>query len=89
MTAEPDDETCPHCKASGAKRLISRVAKFRNEDARIDEVADRLEMMGEPDSPSQMRETMKEIGRAMDEDVSAEMEEMFEADISGEADEEA
>lgn len=83
MTAEPDDETCPHCKATGAQRLVSRFAKYRNEDARIDEVADRLEMMGEPESPSQMREAMKEIGRAMDEDVSAEMEEMFEADIAG------
>jgi hypothetical protein len=30
-----------------------------------------------------MREAMKELGRAMDEDYSDEMEEMFEADPTG------
>lgn len=88
MTAEPDDERCPHCGAGGAQKLVSRFARVRNEDDRIDEVADRLEAMGEPDSPSEMREIMKEVGRAMDEDVSGEMEEMFEADMAGGGDDE-
>lgn len=49
----------------------------------MDEIADRLESMGEPDSPAEARELMKEVGRALDEDVSDEMEEMFEADMEG------
>jgi putative FmdB family regulatory protein len=83
MTAEADDERCPHCGSDQTSKLVSRFARVRTEDDRIDEVADRLESMGEPDSPSQMREVMKEVGRAMDEDVSADMEEMFEADMAG------
>lgn len=84
MTAEPDDERCPHCKSDQTVKLVSRFARYRNEDDRIDELADRLETMGDPDSPSQMREMMKEMGKAMDEDASEEMEEMFEADMGGE-----
>jgi len=83
MTAEPDDEKCPHCGSLETTKLVSRFARYRNEDDRVDELADRLETMGEPDSPAQMREMMREMGRAMDEDASAEMEEMFEADMEG------
>ena len=85
MTAQPDDERCPNCGSSDTAKLVSRFARYRNEDDRVDELADRLETMGEPDSGSQMREMMKEMGKAMDEDVSDEMEEMFEADMSGES----
>ena len=84
MVAEPDDERCPNCGSPNTAKLVSRFARFRTEDDRIDELADRLETMGEPDSPSEMRDVMKEMGKAMDEDVSYEIEEMFEADMSGE-----
>lgn len=84
MTAQADDESCPHCGAKGAQRLVSRFARLRSEDDRIDEMADSLEMMGEPDSPAAMRQMMREMGKAMDEDVSDEMEEVFEADMAGE-----
>lgn len=87
MTSEEDNESCPHCGASGAQRLVSRIARFRSEDGRIDELADRMELMGEPDSPSEMRELVRDMGRAMDDDMADEMEEMFEADMEGEGDE--
>lgn len=86
MTAQPDDESCPHCGAKHAERLVSRFARLRSEDDRIDAIADNLELMGEPDSPSEMRRVMREMGKAMDEDVSDEMEEVFEADMAGELD---
>ena len=88
MTAEKDDEKCPHCGAAGATRLVSRFARLRNEDDRVDEIADDLELMGEPDSPTQMRSMVKEMGKAMDEDLSEEMEEMFEADMEGKLEDE-
>ncbi|MEA2554499.1 MAG: hypothetical protein QOJ65_2675 [Fimbriimonadaceae bacterium] len=81
MTAQPDDERCPFCGAAGAERLVSRFARYRNEDARMDEIADRLDTMDEPDSPTEMRSMMRDIGKAMDEDVSDEMEEMLESDL--------
>lgn len=88
MTAEPDDEKCPHCGSTNTAKLVSRFARLRSEDDRIDAMADQLESIGEPDSPTQMREMMREMGKAMDEDVSDEMEEMFEADMAGEGMEE-
>jgi len=88
MTAEPDSEACPNCGSIQTARLVSRFARYRSEDDRVDAIADNLETMGEPDSPSQMREMMREIGKAMDEDMSDDMEEMFEADMEGELDDE-
>lgn len=88
MTAEADDEACPHCGSKSTRRLVSRIAKFRTEDGRIDELADRFETLGEPDSPEQMRELVKDMGRAMDDDMADEMEEMFEADMEGRLDDE-
>lgn len=81
MTAEPDGEACPHCGSRDISRLVSRFARLRNEDARMDEVVDRLETMNDPDNPSEMRQMAREIGKAMDEDVSEELEEMFESDL--------
>jgi len=83
ITAEPDEERCPSCGGAETRRLVSRFARLRTEDDRIDEMADELEVMGEPDSPTQMRGMVREMGRAMDEDMSDEMEEMFESDMEG------
>jgi putative FmdB family regulatory protein len=83
MTAEPDNEKCSHCGSLHSKRLVSRFARLRTEDDRIDEIADELEIMGEPDSPTKMRSMVREMGKAMDDDMSADMEEMFEADMEG------
>lgn len=83
MTAEPDDEKCPKCGSHNAKKLVSRFQRYRNEDDRIDEIADRLEASGDPDDPGEMRQLIREMGKAMDEDVSDEMEELFEADMAG------
>ena len=82
MTAEPDDEKCSHCGSTNVSKLVSRFARYRNEDDRIDALADRLETMGDPDSPAEMRSMMREMGKAMDDDVSDEMEELFEQDMN-------
>ena len=85
MTAEPDDSRCPRCKSLETSKLVSRPGRFRVEDDRIDEVATRLESMGEPESPAAMREAMREMGKAMDDDLSDDLEQMFEEDLSDEA----
>ena len=84
VVAGPTDERCPHCGSQDTNKLVSRFARYRNEDDRLDELADRMDMMGEPDSPSEMREIMREMGKAMDEDASEEMEEMLEAELESE-----
>lgn len=82
MTAETHDEACPKCGSKSIERLVSRFARVRSEDDRIDELADRLETMGEPDSPAEMRRLAREMGKAMDDDMADEMEEMFESDMA-------
>lgn len=85
MTADgAEPPACPNCGSGEASKLVSRVARYRTEDQRIDEIADRLETMGEPDSPAEMRSMVRDMGKAMDDDMADEMEEMFEADVSGE-----
>ena len=81
VTAEPDDESCPECGGRNLTKLVSRFRRGRGEDARVDELADRIELTGEPDSPAEMRELVREMGKAMDDDMADDMEEMFEADM--------
>ncbi len=88
MTADTSPSKCPNCGSERNAKLVSRFARYRNEDDRVDAMADQLDMMGEPDSPTAMREMVREMGKAMDEDMSDDMEEMFEADMAGEFDEE-
>ncbi len=75
---------CPHCQGT-LQRLISRFRRGRAENDRIDEIADQIESMAEPESATQMREFIKEMGRASDDDMSEELEEMFEADLEPES----
>jgi putative FmdB family regulatory protein len=79
---------CPHCGSQRTSKLVSRFQRYRNEDDRVDAMADRLELMGEPDSPTAMRDMVREMGKAMDEDMSDEMEEMYEADMEGKLEDE-
>lgn len=85
MTAEPDSTICPNCGGKETEKLVSRFAKYRNEDSRIDEIADELDHFGEPESAEGMRRMVREMGKAMDDDMADDMEEMFEADMEGTA----
>ncbi len=86
MVAGADDSDCPHCKSKNTSKLVSKFARHRNEDDRIDAIADKLEFMNEPESGSDMRDIVRELGKATDDDVSSELEEMFEADMEGTGD---
>jgi len=88
MTAEPDEKVCPECGGAHLTKLVSRFRRGRSEDDRVEELADRIELTGEPDSPAEMRELVREMGKAMDDDMSDDMEEMFESDMAGGMDDE-
>lgn len=75
-----DDTACPHCGSNETTKLVSRFARYRNEDDRLDEFADRLEITGEPDTAAGARHLVREMGKAMDEDAADDLEEMFEND---------
>ncbi len=82
VTAESEKEKCPHCGSVSFARVVSKVARARSEDERLDELADKFENMGEPETYSQMRETMREAGNALDDGMADEMEEMLESEES-------
>ncbi len=83
MTADGNSVACTKCGATEADKLVSRFMKGRTEDDRVDEMADRLELYGEPDGAHEMRSMVREMGKAMEEDMADEMEEMFESDMEG------
>lgn len=81
VTDDLSVEPCPNCGEKSLKKLVSRFRRLRSEDDRIEQLADKLEAIGEPDSPKVMREMVREMGKAMNEDMADDMEEMFEADM--------
>lgn len=83
MTAETHEERCPHCGSTSAERLVSRFSRGRSEDARIEELADRMEVEGEPETMAKARRLAREMGSALDEDASDEIEQMLEEDSEG------
>ena len=83
ITAQADDGRCPNCSSAEVVKLVSRFARGRDEDARIGELADRMDVAGEPGSFGEARRLARDMGSALDEDASEEMEEMLEDDAAG------
>jgi putative FmdB family regulatory protein len=81
VVAGAEENACPHCGSAETTKLVSRFARYRSEDDRLDAFADRLEIGGEPDSAAESRRLIREMGKAMDEDASEELEELFEQDL--------
>lgn len=84
LSEDPADQACPSCGEKQLQKLISRFRRGRSEDERVEEISDRIDLYGEPDSATAVRNFAREVGKAMDDDLSDEMEEMFEADQEGE-----
>ncbi len=85
MVAGDEAVRCPQCGSDDCHKLVSRFTRGRSEDDRLGEMADRLEQMGEPESRSEMRELVREMGKATDDDLSDDMEEWAEMDFEEEA----
>lgn len=78
---------CPRCGSVSLDKLISRVARGRSDDDRMDELADRMEQRN-LDDPHEVqrfaRDMSRELAAETGEDVADEMEEMIEAEARGE-----
>lgn len=68
--------TCPKCNGRNTQKLVSRFRRGRDEDARLDEIADRAERTNAPETDRDMREFVRDIGHALDDGVADEMEEL-------------
>ena len=90
VISDNKDARCPRCGSDDLKKLMSRVARGRSDDDRMEAMAEKLETR-DLDDPRDLRRFAREMGREMGaetgEDMSAEMEELIEADARGELDE--
>lgn len=84
VVAESDAaSTCPACQSVNIQKRVSRISRVRSEESRIDEISGRLDGMEEPESAAEMRNLAREVGKAMDDDLSDDFEQAFEADSEG------
>lgn len=87
VIADNNEARCPRCGSVELKKLISRVARGRSDDERMDAMSDKLEG-SDFDDPRALRRFAREMGREMGaetgEDMSDEIEEMIEAESRGE-----
>ncbi len=78
--------SCPRCGSAGLKKLMSRFARGRSDDARMDALGERLETSDFEDEAS-ARRFAREMGREMaaesGEDLSDEIEELIELEARG------
>lgn len=58
---------CPKCQSTQLARLISRVARVRSEDARLESLADPSKL-GDLEDPRAMARWAKQMGGALGED---------------------
>lgn len=86
VVADNDAPRCPVCRSQQLKKLMSRFARGRSDDARMEALGDRLEEQNF-DDPRQLRHFAREMGREMGaesgEDLSDEMEAMIEEEADG------
>lgn len=87
VIADNSSARCPRCGSAELRKLISRVARGRGDDDRMDAMAEKLESQ-DFDDPGTLRRFAREMGREMGaetgEDLSDEMEAMIEEDARGE-----
>lgn len=76
--ADAGEACCPHCGGTNLKRLISRVARIRSEEQRLDALADpdNLGALDDED-PRQLGRWMREMGKEMGEDVDPTFDEVI------------
>lgn len=80
---------CPRCQSVELQKLISRVSRGRSDDARMDDLAERLETKDLDDAGS-LRQFAREMGREISaesgEDVRDEIEALVESEARGDSD---
>ena len=84
MVANPKPIACPRCGSADAARCVSRFARMRSEDERLDRLSDESAYGDIENDPKAMRQWVRDMGSAMDEDMGDDLEEALEQDLSGE-----
>ncbi len=88
VIAAPDQKICPHCQSAQIKRLMSRFARPKSDDDRLEQMANRFEQLdelGDIDDPELFESMTSELSDSMDEEMRTEMEELIESEMSGDS----
>src|SRR5688500_8268496 len=84
MTADGPEQACPRCGSARIRKLVSRFAIARSEDAILDDMADPASL-GDPEDPKAMADWMRRVGREMGEELGDDFEELVEESVREEA----
>lgn len=78
---------CPHCSSEQVRRLISRFASIKSEEARLESLTDPSHLAGlDENDPASMARWLKRMGGELGEDVSREeIDQMADEIASGKA----
>ena len=72
-TEEESASRCPHCSSAQIKRLISRFASIKSEEARLEALADPSNLAGiDENDPASMARWLRRMGGELGEDISRE-----------------
>lgn len=85
MTAQTVEQVCPRCGSGEIRKLISRFAIARSEEAILDAASD-PSALGDPDDPRAMADWMRRVSRDMGEDLGDDFDEMVEEAVREEMD---
>lgn len=86
--SEARDEAarCPNCQGARLRRLVSRVARLKSEESRMEELADSSLMSGlENEDPRALASFMRRMSNEMGEPLDAEMTEVIDRLEAGES----
>ncbi len=84
VVAEARALACPACGSEKLTRLIGRFGSPRSEDQMLEDLSD-IDRVGDMEDPKQLKRWMKEMGKAMHEDMGEEFEQMLKEEASGDA----
>ncbi len=86
VVSDNDEPRCPRCASTDFVKLMSRFARGRSDDARMDSLAQRMEN-SDLDDAQTLRRLAQEAGREMSSesgaDLSGEVEQLLESELGG------
>jgi putative FmdB family regulatory protein len=76
-TRDPYHPHCKRCQSGKMTKLISRVARVRSEESRLEALADPSKLAGlDENDPASMARWMKRMGKEMGEDMGEDLDAM-------------
>ena len=73
----PFEPKCKKCQSGGMTRLISRIARVRSEESRLESLADPSKLGGlDEKDPASMARWMKRMGKELGEDMGEDFDAM-------------